>query len=446
MQKKSLAFLSKFVKISKIKTGGNGKIIRTDQQPERCVLVGMVQRGQARWEVEDHLAELEALARTSGAEIVNTFIQERPAPDPTFFIGKGKIEEIAEFIFTHEIDLLIFDDELSPAQVRNIENLTKIKVIDRTALILDIFALHARTNLAKVQVELAQLNYYLPRLTRQWQHLSRQVGGIGTKGPGETQLETDRRLVRQRIAHLKEKLQKIAHQNEIQRQQRQQMFRVALIGYTNAGKSTLMNALTDADVLIEDQLFATLDTTVRRLSLSPTTTVLLSDTVGFIRKLPHHLVASFHTTLAEAREADLLIHVVDVNHPHFETHVQTVNQILENLQLNQKKRLLVFNKVDRLKNHNILDQLRLLHPEALFVSAVRHIGLQHLRQRLLQLVEEQYEVQKIRLNYQRGAAEHLIYPLAKIIEKHSDEHYLYLTIKYDKANKAKINQITAKYR
>ncbi|MHB2154209.1 GTPase HflX [Caldithrix abyssi] len=420
--------------------------MRTDKQPERCVLVGVIQRGQSRWEVEDHLSELAALARTSGADIIDTFIQERPSPDPAYFIGKGKIEEIAEYVSFNDIDLLIFDDELSPAQVRNIENLTGIKVIDRTALILDIFALHARTNMAKVQVELAQLNYYLPRLTRQWQHLSRQVGGIGTKGPGETQLETDRRLVRQRISHLKEKLEKIAHQNEVQRQQRQELFRAALIGYTNAGKSTLMNALTNARVLIEDQLFATLDTTVRRLALNPTTTILLSDTVGFIRKLPHHLVASFQTTLAEAIEADLLIHVVDVTHPHFEAQVKTVNQILDELHLNEKKRLLVFNKVDRLKNHHLIDQLRLLHPEALFISAARHIGLQHLRNRLLNLAEERYEIEQIRLNYQRGAAEHLIYPLAKILEKSSDEQYLYLTIKYDKANKSKINQITAKYR
>ncbi len=422
------------------------KIIRTDQQPERCVLVGMVQRGQSRWEVEDHLSELTALAHTSGAEIIRTFIQERPAPDPAFFIGKGKIEEIAEFIALQDIDLLIFDDELSPAQVKNIENVTKVKVIDRTALILDIFALHARTNMAKVQVELAQLNYYLPRLTRQWQHLSRQVGGIGTKGPGETQLETDRRLIRQRIAHLKNKLEKIAHQNQVQRQQRQELFRAALIGYTNAGKSTLMNALTNADVLIENQLFATLDTTVRRWQLSSSTTVLLSDTVGFIRKLPHHLIASFQTTLAEAGEADLLIHVVDITHPHFEAQLHTVNNILNELHLANKKRLLLFNKVDRLKNHHLLDQLRLLYPEALFISAARHIGLHHLKQRLLKIIEDQYEVQKIRLNYQRGAAEHLIYPLAKILEKSSDEQYLYLTIKYDKTNKAKINQITAKYR
>ncbi len=406
----------------------------------------MVQRGQSRWEVEDHLSELKALAQTSGAETVHTFIQERSSPDPAFFLGKGKIEEINEFLQDNEIDLIIFDDELSPAQVRNIEKLTGIKVIDRTGLILDIFALHARTNMAKVQVELAQLNYYLPRLTRQWQHLSRQVGGIGTKGPGETQLETDRRLVRKRIAHLKEKLVRFSNQDMVQRQNRKGLFRAALIGYTNAGKSTLMNALTDADVTIEDQLFATLDTTIRRLELGPGTTILLSDTVGFIRKLPHHLVASFHTTLSETREADLLIHVVDVNHPNYESHLETVERLLRDLNMDRKKQLLVFNKVDRLQNHGLLDQLRILYPEALFISASRHIGLHHLKQRLLQLAEDRYEIREIKLNYQSGAAEHLFYPLATILEKSSDDHYLYLTIKYDKANKTKINRIAAKYR
>ncbi len=413
---------------------------------ERCILVGMIRRGQSRWEVEDHLAELQALAQTSGAEIVETFIQERPAPDPAYFVGKGKIDEIKDFILAQQIDLIIFDDELSPAQARNIEKITGIKVIDRTGLILDIFALHAHTNRAKVQVELAQLNYILPRLTRQWQHLSRQVGGIGTKGPGETQLETDRRLVRRRIANLKEKLERISHQNEVQRQQRKGLFRAALIGYTNAGKSTLMNALTDAEVPIEDKLFATLDTTVRRMQLSATTTVLLSDTVGFIRKLPHQLVASFQTTLSEAVEADLLIHVVDVTHPNYEDQLRVVDEILKDLDIDSKQRLLVFNKVDRLRNHNLLNQLKILYPEAFFISAARHIGLNHIKRKILDLAEAQYEVREIKLNYQSGAAEHLLYPIAIILDKSSDDQYLYLTIKYDKANKRKINQIAAKFR
>ncbi len=413
---------------------------------ERCVLVGMIRRNQSRWEVEDHLTELRALARTSGARVVETFIQERPAPDPAYFVGKGKIDEINAFIIERQIDLIVFDDELSPAQVRNIEKLTGIKVMDRTGLILDIFALHARTNRAKVQVELAQLNYLLPRLTRQWQHLSRQVGGIGTKGPGETQLETDRRLVRRRIANLKEKLKRITHQAETQRQQRIGLFRAALIGYTNAGKSTLMNALTDASVPIEDKLFATLDTTVRRMSLSAATTVLLSDTVGFIRKLPHHLIASFQTTLSEAIEADLLIHVVDVTHPQFEDQLRVVDEILHELHIESKPRLLVFNKVDRLPKHHILDQLQILYPEAMFISAARHIGLNHLKRKILQIAEAQYETRRIKLNYQSGAGEHLLYPIAVILDKTSDDQYVYLTIKYNKAHKRRINQIAAKFR
>ncbi len=413
---------------------------------ERCILVGMIQRGQSRWEVEDHLAELRALAQTSGANVVETFIQERPAPDPAYFVGKGKIDEINDYIINQHIDLIIFDDELSPAQVRNIEKLTGIKVIDRTGLILDIFALHAHTNRAKVQVELAQLNYILPRLTRQWQHLSRQVGGIGTKGPGETQLETDRRLVRRRIANLKNKLERITHQSEIQRQQRNGLYRAALIGYTNAGKSTLMNALTDAEVSIEDKLFATLDTTVRRMELSPATTVLLSDTVGFIRKLPHHLIASFQTTLSEAIEADLLIHVVDITHPNYEDQLRVVDEILKELKIDSKRRLLVFNKVDRLRNHHLIDQLKILYPEALFISAARHIGLNHIKRKILELAEAQYEIRQIKLNYQSGAGEHLLYPIAIILDKKSDDQYVYLTIKYDKANKRKINQIAAKFR
>ena len=421
-------------------------IEQNSELTERCILVGMSQRNQSRWDVEDHLAELRALAQTSGAEVVETFIQERPAPDPAYFVGKGKIDEINDFIIDHHIDLIIFDDELSPAQVRNIEKLTGIKVIDRTGLILDIFALHARTNRAKVQVELAQLNYILPRLTRQWQHLSRQVGGIGTKGPGETQLETDRRLVRRRIAHLKNKLKRITHQSETQRQQRDGLYRAALIGYTNAGKSTLMNALTDAQVAIENKLFATLDTTVRRMELSPATTVLLSDTVGFIRKLPHHLIASFQTTLSEAIEADLLIHVVDITHPNYENQLRVVDEILKELNINSRRRLLVFNKVDRLQNHHLLDQLKILYPEALFISAARHIGLNHVKRKILELAEAQYEIRRIKLNYQSGAGEHLLYPIAIILDKTSDDQYVYLTIKYDKANKRKINQIAAKFR
>ncbi len=414
--------------------------------PERCVLAGLVLPRQSKWEIIDHLNELKALARTVGAEVVETYIQERPAADPAYFIGKGKVEEIADFIEENEINLVIFDDELSPAQMRNIEKIFEVKVIDRSALILDIFADHARTNEAKVQVELAQLNYLLPRLTRQWEHLSRQVGGIGTKGPGETQLETDRRLIRNRISHLIQDLKRIARQNKTRRQQRKGFFRAALIGYTNAGKSTLMNALTSARVKTEDQLFATLDTTVRRLALNEHIQVLLSDTVGFIRKLPHHLIASFRTTLAEASEADLLIHVVDITHPNFEEHIRVVNDILDDMDLAERRRLLVFNKVDQLKENGLLGQIRASYPEALFISATRKIGLKSLMDKLVEMIESRYHTKKIKLNYMSGAAEHLIHPLARVLDKESDEQYLYLTLKYPKENEERISAIAEQFK
>ncbi|MGD9898809.1 MAG: GTPase HflX [Calditrichaceae bacterium] len=413
---------------------------------ERSLLAGIVQHHQTRWEVEEHLNELSALAKTAGAEVVDTVIQERNSPDPAYFLGKGKIEEIALRVEMDSVNLIIFDDELSPAQVRNLEKALSVKVIDRTALILDIFALHARSSEAKTQVELAQLNYLLPRLTRQWQHLSRQVGGIGTKGPGETQLETDRRLIRTRIARLKQDLKRIEKQNSTQRVQRESVFRAALIGYTNAGKSTLMNALTDAEVLVEDQLFATLDTTIRRLQLNSGTTLLLSDTVGFIRKLPHQLVASFKTTLAETTGADLLVHVVDISHPHFSDHIEVVNNLFTELKISQKERLLVFNKVDQIKQNGILNQIKARYPEAIFVSGKRGIGIQNLKDRLGEIVESGFETEQIRLNFHSGSAEYLIRPLARVLEKTFDDEYIYLTIKYPRENKSKIDAVTSQYK
>jgi len=408
---------------------------------ERCILIGLSRSAQNRWDVEDHLSELKSLATTSGAEVVETFIQQRKAPDAAYFIGKGKLEEIAFFIEQNDIDLVIFDDELSPAQVRNIERILAKKVIDRSALILDIFALHARSRQARVQVELAQLNYLLPRLTRQWQHLSRQVGGIGTKGPGETQLETDRRLVRERISHLKTNLRRIEHQRKTQRKQRGQFFRVALIGYTNAGKSTLLNTLSGADVLIEDKLFATLDTTVRRVEIGENSTILLSDTVGFIRKLPHHLVASFQTTLAEASEADLILHLVDVSHPHFEDHIHVVRNLLEQLKIHQKNQLLVFNKVDLISASEKIKQVHTFYPEALFISASRHLGLNTLKTRLREMAEAGFVVRRLKLPFSVSAAEHSLSPLATVLKRESDENFFYLTIKYPRDNETRINAI-----
>ncbi|HCV42280.1 MAG TPA: GTPase HflX, partial [Bacteroidetes bacterium] len=288
---------------------------------ERAILIGVATRESPRGKVEDYLQELALLADSAGADVVLKVIQERQNIDAAFYIGSGKADELAFLVEEKRIDLVVFDDDLSAVQVRNLEKLVKCKIVDRSGIILDIFASRARTSEAKTQVELAQLQYMLPRLTRQWTHLSKQFGGIGTKGPGETQIETDRRAIRHKISHLNTKLKRIAKERAEQRKGRENFPRVALVGYTNAGKSTLLNWLSKADVLVEDRLFATLDSTVRLVSLSPAHKILLSDTVGFIRKLPHHLVASFKSTLEEVAEADILLHVVDVSHPLFEEQI-----------------------------------------------------------------------------------------------------------------------------
>jgi len=421
------------------------KISQFDNRPERVLLVGISGPQINRWDAEDHLRELQALAETAGTEVIDTVIQDRDKPDAATFIGKGKVEEVRLLAEEKEIDSIIFDDELSPAQTRNLQTAIDKKILDRPALILDIFASHAKSMEAKTQVELAQLNYLLPRLTRQWSHLSRQVGGVFTKGPGETQLETDRRLVRTRIAGLRHKLDKIDRQRITQRSQREDMFRAALIGYTNAGKSTLMQALTGADVLIEDKLFATLDTTVRRLKLNADQSILLSDTVGFIRKLPHHLIASFRTTLAETLEADLLIHVVDSTHPHLAEHIQVVSDLVSSLSPETFRAMLVFNKIDRLKDKHTVDLLSAEYPHARFISARRNLGLDQLKQDILEIIEQSYRIREIRLRFSKGAPEHLFYNLGQVLERHFDEEYCYLKIKFSLNNQSKIEELEARY-
>jgi len=359
----------------------------TESQSEKCILIGVSSTFQNRWQVEENLQELASLARTAGAVVINQFIQERNRLDPAYFIGRGKAEEIFDYITFEDIDLVIFDDELSPAQVKNLEDIFQIKVIDRSALILDIFAAHARSREARTQVELAQLNYYLPRLSRQWTHLSRQVGGIGTKGPGETQLETDRRLIRARIAHLKRDLEKIKSASATQRKRAGDMSKVALVGYTNAGKSTLMNALTNAHIHVEDKLFATLDTTVRRLELTPEKTVLISDTVGFIRKLPHHLIASFQTTLAQTIEADILLHIIDLGHTFYNDHIEVVHEVLKDLKIDDKPTFLVMNKVDKIDNPDIIQQAKSKYPDAIFISAQKRIRIKKVKEEILNFLD-----------------------------------------------------------
>ena len=323
--------------------------VTVDAVEEDCVLVGVIAQQVGEETAIEHLDELEFLALTAGAITKNRFLQKLPLPNPKTFVGSGKLDEIKEYIQAENIKLVIFDDELSPSQLRNIERELECKILDRNILILDIFASRARTSHAKTQVELAQLQYMLPRLTRMWTHLERQKGGIGLRGPGESQIESDRRVIQMRIALMKEKLKEIDKQMTTQRSNRGQIVRVALVGYTNVGKSTIMNMLSKSEVFAENKLFATLDTTVRKVVIE-NLPFLLTDTVGFIRKLPHQLIESFKSTLDEVREADLLVHVLDISHPNFEDHFNVVNETIAELEHTEKPTILVFNKIDAYKH------------------------------------------------------------------------------------------------
>lgn len=324
---------------------GKQKYYDTALKQERAVLVGVIMPGEKPEQTKEYLEELAFLVDTAGGRVEKVFTQRMSKPDRATFVGTGKLEEIQAYVKAEEIDMVVFDDELSPSQLRNIERELQVKILDRSNLILDIFAGRAQTAQAKTQVELAQLQYLLPRLTRLWTHLERQKGGIGMRGPGETQIESDRRMILEKISLLKERLKLIDRQNETQRKNRGQLIRVALVGYTNVGKSTIMNMLSKSDVFAENKLFATLDTTVRKVVIE-NLPFLLSDTVGFIRKLPHHLVECFKSTLDEVREADILVHVVDVSHPNFEDQIDTVNETLKDLGARDKDTIMVFNKID----------------------------------------------------------------------------------------------------
>lgn len=378
------------------------------KKTEYAVLVGLIFGQQTEDKVTEYLNELEFLAMTAGAKTLKRFTQKMRSPDRRTFVGKGKLEEIQQYVEDHEeISMVIFDDDLSGKQVGILEEQLKVKIIDRSTLILDIFASRAQTAQAKTQVELAQMQYLLPRLRGLWTHLERQRGGIGMRGPGEKEIETDRRIVREQIGKLKEKLKKIDQQNITRRKTRGQMIRVALVGYTNVGKSTLMSLLSKSEVFAENKLFATLDTTVRKVVFD-TMPFLMSDTVGFIRKLPHHLVESFKSTLDEVKESDILIHVVDIAHPQFEDHINTVIQTLKDLNALEKPTLYVFNKIDlyreqnfdayldKATQNNILKDLgeRLkgqYEGEQLFISATQKENIQALKDKITKLVKQQYE-------------------------------------------------------
>jgi GTP-binding protein HflX len=347
---------------------------------EKAVLVGHA--GREKEHLERSMEELALLADTANAKVLGALVQRRGSLHPATFIGKGKVEELKALAESIGAEVCIFDDDLSPAQVRNLEKATNCKVIDRSELILDIFARRARTRESRLQVELAQLEYTLPRLMGMWKHLERQAGGIGSRGPGETQLETDRRLVRDRIAKLKEALRSVEKERETQRHRRRREFRAALVGYTNAGKSTLFNALTKSDVFVENRLFATLDSTTRQMVSADRSVVLMTDTVGFIRKLPHHLVASFHSTLMEAIEADVLLHVTDAADPDFRRHLTAVDDVLDKILDDPRPpRIMVFNKCDRLEPDEVV-ALRVEFPDCHVVSARTGEGLAALRTEL----------------------------------------------------------------
>lgn len=369
---------------------------------------------------EEYIQELQLLAETAGGKTVRKFLQNREHPDPSTYIGGGKLNEIAEYVKSENIDVIIFDDDLTATQSRNIEQRTKAKVLDRSNLILDIFASHAKTSAAKTQVELAQLEYLLPRLTRYWTHLSRQKGGIGTKGPGETQIETDRRLIGKRISMLKEKLRKLDKQRKVQRKGRVDNLRISLVGYTNAGKSSLMNALTESGVKVENRLFATLDSTVRRLRVGKED-VLISDTVGFIRKLPHRLIESFKSTLDEIRESDLLLHVVDSTSPLIDDYIQTVHDTLREIGADQVPEIMILNKVDGIEDPEYLAGLKRAYPEAVPASALRGIGLDSIIEAIHEKLEERYTEKKLLIPVENQKVVSFLYDVAQIDELKYDE-------------------------
>jgi GTP-binding protein HflX len=411
---------------------------------ERAILVGVATREAPRSRVEEYLAELELLADSAGAEVVLKLVQERQAIDAAFYIGTGKADELAYLVNEKRIDLVIFDDDLSAVQIRNLERLIKCKIVDRSAIILDIFASRARSSEAKTQVELAQLQYLLPRLTRQWTHLSKQFGGIGTKGPGETQIETDRRAIRRRIAHLNGKLKKIARERSEQRKGRENFPRVALVGYTNAGKSTLLNLFSNAGVLVEDRLFATLDSTVRLVTLSPTHRILLSDTVGFIRKLPHHLVASFKSTLEEVAEADILLHVIDVSHPLFEEQIAVVNETLADITPDPKPTIMVFNKIDKLENRTVFRYLSDTYAHAVFISAARSINMNALEKKIMEILEDSISEETMTFGQNDYQIISQIHDIAEILDKQYDGDAITIRFRMNKKHAGRLKKVLAR--
>jgi len=390
---------------------------------------------------QESLDELAQLARTAGATVVDRFVQNRTRIDGKTYVGKGFLERIKTAAEFHDANLLIFDNDLRPSQGREVEKATDIKVIDRTELILDIFASRAQTKVSRAQVELAQLEYELPRLRRLWDHLERLGGGIGTRGPGETQLESDRRLVHTRVKILKKVLQGVETDRAVQRKQRGEMTRVALVGYTNAGKSTLMNALADADVFTEDLLFATLDATTRRIDLPGGHAALLTDTVGLIKKLPHHLVVSFHATLEEVAEADLLLHVVDASRPHCERYLELANEVITDIGVTDKPTRIVFNKVDRVTDAGELQRLQRVYPGALLTSATNGKGIEELRNAVCAFVEGHEEVVNVAVPHDDGKLLARLHERGDVLSRDVNEHCIDVRVRVSKPEAERLRKL-----
>lgn len=412
-------------------------------QIERAILVAVRTPDISKDKVEEHLDELELLSETAGAESVFKILQDRGRVDSAYFIGKGKAEEIAQLVEMNDINLIIFDDDLTATQVRNLEKLMNKKILDRSGLILDIFASHAKTNEAKTQVELAQLQYMLPRLTRAWTHLSKQYGGIGTKGPGETQIETDRRMIRTRISKLKEKLVDIESRQLTKSSNRKNFIKASLVGYTNAGKSTLINLLTGADVLAENKLFATLDSTTRAFDLDKNKQILISDTVGFIRKLPHNLVASFKSTLNVVREADVILHVIDCTHPYFEDHIKVVEDTLQELDAHRKVQLKIFNKVDAVESHEMLEYIKNKFPDAILISAMKGMNIGKLKEYLTEIYEENFVEHTIEIDASKSKIISQIHTLAEVQSITYNESHAIINYKTGAVNESRIRSLLA---
>jgi GTP-binding protein HflX len=411
---------------------------------ERCILVGVSTRTLSRETTEESLDELALLADTAGAEVFARVTQDRDRYDASTFIGKGKVEELRTLVTENAIPLVIFDDDLSPAQVRNIERELECKVLDRSGLILDIFASRAKTNEAKTQVELAQLQYLLPRLTGMWTHLSKQFGGVGTKGPGETQIETDRRIIRTRIGHLKEKIERIGQQRITQRKGRTKHIRAALVGYTNVGKSTLLNLLSGSDVFVENRLFATLDPTTRLVPLSSNTEILMTDTVGFIRKLPHHLVASFKSTLEEISEADIILHLSDILSKNFHDQINVVSETLADLGAADKPTLMVFNKIDGLTDRSIIAATSEQFPHSVFISATRGINILGLKDEVTKLLREEFVDKTFTISQRDQKLIAYLHTAGEILDKEYSESSVTLSLRIRKKEFERVMNMVGK--